>query len=279
MRSIKDFLTSSRAAMIDYIFVVSSPGPGARGSLSTLAFDERLNRLRVIDSLNHRSATMPLLYREAIPVLPYLLDVPRHLAVISSAVIRRSVAYRGTLKSDSSEAIDLEEFCEKCYVIEEHALRRVNQLGSLVLQAPSRKKRPSNTSVGGRSSTTSIRSNPLPSHTRSTQSGKEKESPVTSLVSLTSRPSTAPTPSDRRSEQPPAPPMPQAEDLTASSRTDAPSLESPPKSPNTLCAESSLPATDVSSLRRVQTCESMRLPPSDATHKRKGFFRSFLSRK
>jgi hypothetical protein len=275
MRAIQDFLTNSRAAMIDYIFVVSSPGPELRGPLSTHASTEMHDRLQAINALYQRCSTIPLLHRETIPLLPYLLDVPKHLAVISSAVIRRSRGYHRTLGSGLPEALDLVEFCEKCYVIEEHALQRVSRLAGRVMQAPFR-KRPLTANVDGSTSLTSPKFH-MPLRASPTPSAKEKGSPVTSLTSSTRRPLTAPpSPRDGPIEEHTAPPIPQAVPVTSSFQADATGVESS----HQISKSPSFPLPDGSSLRRVQTCESMRPAPFDeANHKRKGFFRGLLSRK
>jgi len=113
--------------MIDYILVVSTPSSDAYMSLSV---SDRHDRLNAVNSLRQRASTMPVLDREAIPVLPYLLDIPRHLAIITSAVIRSSKDFQE--KSKRRELIDqtLDEFCAKCFDVEEVALLRVSQLAT-----------------------------------------------------------------------------------------------------------------------------------------------------
>jgi hypothetical protein len=285
MRGVKEFLENSHAAMIDYIYVVSSPGPEAHGHLSTLASSERHNRLRVIDSLRQRSSTMPLLHQEAVPLLPHLLDVPRHLAIISSAVIRRSRGYHGKVRSERSESFDLVEFCERCYEIEEHALLRVNRLAGRAMRATAR-KRPSTSNVRANVSTTptSSQSNLSPPFSSPTSSGRKLRSPQSSL-SITRRPSTAPSPRDGPSEgPPPALPTMRFAEVSSSSQANGVSRRSSQSRPG-LRIESRFPSTDATSLRRVQTLESPSTTPrtvsqsDEVTQKRKGFFRVFLSRK
>ena len=61
---------------------------------------------------------------EAIPLLPHLLDIPKHLAVLSSAVIRHS---RTTPQSVTFRPVPLtqdtlvEDFAMKCFEIEAKA--------------------------------------------------------------------------------------------------------------------------------------------------------------
>ena len=133
MRGVRDFLVNSRQAMIDYILVVSTstpdkfPIPGS----PDVANSDRKERWQVVESLRFRGANMPLLNREAIPLLPHLLDVPRHLAVISSAIVRRS---NELLTKHQTNGItvdpDLDEFVNKCLEIEQQALRRVSKLAA-----------------------------------------------------------------------------------------------------------------------------------------------------
>ena len=127
MRGVKDFLRDSVPAMIDYILVVSTPSNDAYMSLPV---SDRHDRLNVVNSLRQRASTMSVLDREAIPKLPYLLDIPRHLAIITSAVIRSSRDFQE--RSRRLEHIDqtLDDFCAKCFEVEEIALLRVSQLAT-----------------------------------------------------------------------------------------------------------------------------------------------------
>jgi hypothetical protein len=127
MRGVKDFIKDSVPAMIDYILVVSTPNNDAYMSLPV---SDRHDRLNVVNSLRQRASTMSVLDREAIPMLPYLLDIPRHLAIITSAVIRNSRDFQE--RSRRVEHIDqtLDDFCAKCFEVEEIALLRVSQLAT-----------------------------------------------------------------------------------------------------------------------------------------------------
>ena len=130
--------------MIDYILVVSTPVSDPHSHYSGSS-SERHERLKVIDTLRQRTATMPVLDREAIPILPHLLDIPRHLAVVTSGVIRGARDYRARSKSKSDPSDKLlEEVFNQCYQVEERALRRVSQLASRV----STNRRPSVVSIG-----------------------------------------------------------------------------------------------------------------------------------
>ncbi|KAF5370234.1 hypothetical protein D9615_010078 [Tricholomella constricta] len=130
MRGVKDFLTESIPAMIDYILVVSTPTldrPFHQGSVSN-----RHDRLNVVNYLRQRSSTMPVLDRETIPILPYSLDIPRHLAIITSAVIRNSREFQARPKPRDPADRPLDDFCSKCFDVEEQALLRVSQLATKI---------------------------------------------------------------------------------------------------------------------------------------------------
>jgi len=70
-----------------------------------------------------------VLFREAVPLLPHLLDLPKHLAVVSSVVVRysRTNHYDPSLPVSSDER-PFKEFCLRCMEVEEQALHRVSQL-------------------------------------------------------------------------------------------------------------------------------------------------------
>ncbi|KAF9270219.1 Rho GTPase activation protein [Marasmius fiardii PR-910] len=174
MVGVKDFLKESLPAMIDYLLVVSTPVPedtrngGARTSDHT----------KIIISLQKRMSTMPVLYREAIPMLPHLLDPARHLAVITSAVIRTSRNYLADVSIQESHDRPLEELCSRCIEVEEKALHRVSQLAAQ-LSANQRK-----VSKGNESESTFAFSPPSPTTPHSPRSTRSE------------RPSTAPSVSD-----------------------------------------------------------------------------------
>jgi hypothetical protein len=129
MRGVKNFLQENLPAMLDYIFIVSTSSETS--SVSAAANPTAKNeRSSIINSLRRRSASLPDLEREAIPSLPHLIDLPKHLAVISSAVIRNGKEYR--LRSPTSNPAErqLENFCTRCFELEESALKRVSQVAS-----------------------------------------------------------------------------------------------------------------------------------------------------
>jgi len=159
MRGVRDFLVNNRQAMIDYILIVSTstpdkfPTPGSPSGPDS----DRKERLQVIESLRFRGAGMPLLSREAIPLLPHLLDVPRHLAVISSAIVRRSNEVLARHQTNGNPVDpDLHEFVNKCLEIEQQALKRVSKLAA---HAREQRKRRAVTSAGVVCTTSSSQTN------------------------------------------------------------------------------------------------------------------------
>ncbi|KAI0825122.1 Rho GTPase activation protein [Trametes gibbosa] len=136
MRGVKEFLKDSLQAMIDYIVVVSTPDTGSKGPSMPLTSDKH-ERLRIMNALHQRSASAPVLHREAIPLLPYLLDIPRHLAVVTSVVVRYSrtqnmQSSRQTGGNNVNNADDrlFFDLCSRCLEVEEQALFRVSKLAA-----------------------------------------------------------------------------------------------------------------------------------------------------
>lgn len=124
MRGVKDFLQENLQAMVDYILVVSTPTPAAYPPTSSPVSGHQ--RLQVVDSLRQRGASMSTLHREAIPLLPHGLDVPRRLACISSALVRSArSADQKTVPIDQGDR--LYDLFIKCANIEETGLQRVSQ--------------------------------------------------------------------------------------------------------------------------------------------------------
>ena len=207
MRGVRDFLVSGRQAMVDYILVVSTSTPDnfpIPGSPDTISSD-RKERSQAIESLRFRGANMPLLSREAIPLLPHLLDVPRHLAVISSAIVRRSNELLAKHQANGTPVdLDLDEFVNKCLEIEQQALKRVSKLAAHTREV---RKRRATTSGGVVSTTPSSRTNGTMRPSTSSDS----------YVTTTSqRPSTATSVATQRS------PKPEMRPSTATTRGDSP---------------------------------------------------------
>ena len=114
--------------MVDYILVVSTPIHDTHSPHSGHpAFSYQ--RLKVVNSLHQRGPTIPILEREAVPLLPHVLDIPRHLACISSSLIR-SARLVGS-KANSVEGDHLSDLCSRCFEVEEIALQRVSQLATV----------------------------------------------------------------------------------------------------------------------------------------------------
>ncbi|KAG2366526.1 hypothetical protein BDR07DRAFT_1395750 [Suillus spraguei] len=131
MRGIKDFLKQNLPAMVDYILVVSTPvqlDPYSPHSGHPAHSHQRLN---VVSSLHERSTTMPVLERESIPLLPHVLDIPRHLARITSSVLRNARSTDTKGKSSERDSQYLSGLCAQCYDLEEQSLARVSQLAGV----------------------------------------------------------------------------------------------------------------------------------------------------
>ncbi|KAJ7071030.1 GTPase activating protein [Mycena amicta] len=134
MRGVKDFLKDSRAGMIDYILIVSSPTRRTESDSygwSSEDPSERHERLAVVNALRHRTSRMPVLSRESIP-MPLIPDIPKQLAIITSAVIRNSRDYHARAKPNDPSDRPLNEFCSRCFEVEESALQRVSQLATRI---------------------------------------------------------------------------------------------------------------------------------------------------
>lgn len=140
MRGVKDFLADSVPTMIDYIMVVSSPAKDSR----MVKMSDRHERSNVVNALRVRAAGMPILYRESIPLPPHTLDIPRQLAVITTAVIRHSQAYFAEARPNPEDQ-DLQEFCARCFEVEEQAVLRVTQLAAQLSANQRRQYSPSPT--------------------------------------------------------------------------------------------------------------------------------------
>ncbi|KAG6857565.1 hypothetical protein H0H87_000164 [Tephrocybe sp. NHM501043] len=125
MRGMRGFIVDNTPAMIDYILVVSTP---TRDLPTPQVSDLRREQLDIETHLYERAATMPILNKEAVPQLPYLLDIPRHSAVIASAIIRNTQELQARTRPLDPADEKLNDFCSKCLDVEEQALLRVSQL-------------------------------------------------------------------------------------------------------------------------------------------------------
>ncbi|KAJ3779232.1 GTPase activating protein [Lentinula raphanica] len=171
MRGMKGFLTENTQAMVEYIDVVSTPK-----DTRTQELVELHERSTVISALKQRTSSMPVLQRESIPLLPHSnLDVPRQLAIVTSAVIRHSQAYF-TGNNPSAEDRELHEFCARCFEVEEKALLRVSQLAAQLSAHQQRRHH----------------SYPYPSTTASASPQPPSPNPPPSPSNRAGRPTTAP---------------------------------------------------------------------------------------
>lgn len=125
MKGAKTFIRDSLHAMEDYFKAVSTPSSEHFKSLSPSNPDEH-DRICAMNALRERKSTMPTLHREALLFLPHLLDVPRHLAMLTSAVVRSTKYQRAKGSSRYSESLWL--FTRSCAEAESTALKYVSQL-------------------------------------------------------------------------------------------------------------------------------------------------------
>lgn len=133
MRGVMNFLKQNFPAMVDYILVVSTPIHDTYSPYSSHPpFSHQ--RHKVVNSLHQRGSTIPILEREAVPLLPHILDIPRHLACISSSLIRSSKS--ASSKANSVERDNLSDLCSRCFAVEETALQRVSRLKATVGSHP-----------------------------------------------------------------------------------------------------------------------------------------------
>ena len=127
---LQDFLRDNLPAMIDYITVISSP---VRDTSSLVYDANQLDQLDAVYTLHQRSQRMSVLGKESIPVPPHLLDIPKHLAIVKSAIIRN---YNSRQKADNDDReLAVEELCSVCREVEGEALRRVSQVASRLAES------------------------------------------------------------------------------------------------------------------------------------------------
>ncbi|KAI0322330.1 Rho GTPase activation protein [Amylostereum chailletii] len=121
MRGVKSFLDKNHLAMSDYILIVS------KTDIHTSAQppDEVALKRRMLKVLHERKQSMPILQREAIPHLPYFLDIPRQLGVIATTLLRH------IRRPPSLSETPLDKLTHHCFDIEQQALYRVSNLAAL----------------------------------------------------------------------------------------------------------------------------------------------------
>lgn len=207
MRGIQEFITGSIHAMIDYIVVVSTVDLDQASHTSKPSVDSR-ERLRITNTLHQRIATAPTLHREATPLLPHLLDVPKHLAIVTSLIVRYSRSHSdrfAALDSMSTEDNHLRELCSRCLEVEDRALHRVSRLAVKPKHHSKSQKRTSDPMI----TTVSINENyESPIFTSRERKISTPGRPLRGKRSA--RPSTAPSPTSRSgvSIEPLMPPSP-----------------------------------------------------------------------
>lgn len=207
MRGIQEFITGSIHAMIDYIVVVSTVDLDQASHTSKPSVDSR-ERLRLTNTLHQRIATAPTLHREATPLLPHLLDVPKHLAIVTSLIVRYSRSHSdrfAALDSMSTEDNHLRELCSRCLEVEDRALHRVSRLAVKPKHHSKSQKRTSDPMI----TTVSINENyESPIFTSRERKISTPGRPLRGKRSA--RPSTAPSPTSRSgvSIEPLMPPSP-----------------------------------------------------------------------
>lgn len=120
MRGIKSFLEEKLPEMLDYILVVSTPGPED----SPQPQSEAHVRSRAVRALHDRKRAMSDLQKELIPHEQHFLDVPRHLSIITSVIVRNS---RNVFPEDPTIA----DLFNRCRDVERHALYYVSRHAAL----------------------------------------------------------------------------------------------------------------------------------------------------
>ena len=118
MRGVKFFLEERLPEMFDYILVVSTPRSEEPPQPQS---EEAHVRSRAVRVLHERKKSMSDLQRETIPHLPHFLDVPRHLAIITSSVSRHS---RNSPPPQDPIVADL---FSQCHDVEQQALSDVSR--------------------------------------------------------------------------------------------------------------------------------------------------------
>lgn len=194
MGKVKGFIKDSIPAMIDYIREVSTPTP-VQQNMSVHASADKHDRIQAMNALRERKSTMPTLHKEALLFLPHLLDVPKHLAILTSAVVRGTRHRRARSSLGTNETLD--NFTKSCSDIESEALRCVSQLGRRTHANGHRQTAlasPAYSQTYSHVGSASTMSSNTESEDRSTRSGRRR------LSLRSARPSTAPpTPDTERS--------------------------------------------------------------------------------
>lgn len=79
-------------------------------------------------SFSPRGGAMVTLHRQAVPQLPHMLDLPRHLALVATAIVRakKQASSRPARATDTN----VDDFIARCIDIDARGVERVRQLDS-----------------------------------------------------------------------------------------------------------------------------------------------------
>ncbi|KZV77643.1 Rho GTPase activation protein [Peniophora sp. CONT] len=122
MTPVKTFLKETQPQMLDYIVAVSSSKDANRMAPRS---EEQSMRKRAARSLDERKRRMPALHADALSVPPRAVDVPRQLAILSAAIVRRPEATQ-----PASPPSHLDKLCTRFMDVEQEALWRVSSLAT-----------------------------------------------------------------------------------------------------------------------------------------------------
>lgn len=127
MKGLKDFLSNNMPAMVDYLKEVSTPRSEHEHYRTPATPDHSDHgRIGIMNALRERKSHTPTLVREALLFPPLLQDVPKHLALLTSSVVRNAPQQRVRSLKETNEA--LWAFVKACKEVENTALKSVSQL-------------------------------------------------------------------------------------------------------------------------------------------------------
>lgn len=114
--------------MVEYLSFISTEPPETPQSPNMLpASGNGFQRSQYQRGFYIKKASLPLLYRESIPELPHMLDIGKHLATITSVVVRHTRHHLPARIGSPSEH-DFDLFCQRCLEVEENALIQVSKM-------------------------------------------------------------------------------------------------------------------------------------------------------
>lgn len=124
--------------MIDYLSFISTDPPDKPQTPQALSTaGHGFQRLQLHHGFYSKKASLPLLYRESIPELPHMLDLGKHLAIITSVVVRHTRRHLPSRLGSPSEQ-DFDLFCQRCLEVEEKALMQVSKMAGSSRADPSK---------------------------------------------------------------------------------------------------------------------------------------------